>query len=192
MNLALNTIPASIKYSCLPLSKEQIKEKQPNLQATNWQSHPCHTCDHCFFPSYWAFSWGQLYRGNPSGIHHPPAAEPSTHNSPWSPGSFATVNMASHRDMQGIWVWPLLSLLVLHSFQHHGALWLPSRDKIPIILTVYLGFWKNLFASCLPPPCPLAIGLLRNIFYLYIFISEEKLLTRLLFSTHKQEDCEIA
>lgn len=129
MNLALNTIPASIKYSCLPLSKEQIKEKQPNLQATNWQSHPCHTCDHCFFPSYWAFSWGQLYRGNPSGIHHPPAAEPSTHNSPWSPGSFATVNMASHRDMQGIWVWPLLSLLVLHSFQHHGALWLPSRDN---------------------------------------------------------------
>lgn len=60
------------------------------------------------------------------------------------------------------------------------------------LFSVYLGFWKNLFASCLPPPCPLAIGLLRNIFYLYIFISEEKLLTRLLFSTHKQEDCEIA
>lgn len=66
------------------------------------------------------------------------------------------------------------------------------QEAIPIILTVYLGFWKNLFASRPPSPFPLATGLLRNTFYLYIFISEEKLLTRHLRfperDTHKQED----
>lgn len=72
------------------------------------------------------------------------------------------------------------------------------QETPPIILIVYLGFWKNLFETCLPTPFPLAVGLLRNVFYLYIFISEENLPTRHLFSTwfserdiHKQEDYEI-
>lgn len=68
------------------------------------------------------------------------------------------------------------------------------QETTPAILTVYLGFWKNLFESCLPTPSPLAGGLPRNAYCLYIFISEEQLLTRHLLSVwfperdaHKQE-----
>lgn len=72
------------------------------------------------------------------------------------------------------------------------------HETTPIIFTVYLGFWKNMFESCLPTPSPLTVGLLRNAYCLYIFISEEKVLTRHLFSmwfpvrdTHKQEGYKI-
>lgn len=72
------------------------------------------------------------------------------------------------------------------------------QETTPIILTVYLGFWKNLFETCLPTPFPLAVGLLRNTFYLYIFISVGNILIKHLFSmwfpetdTYKQEDYKI-
>ena len=202
------------------------------MQATHWQSHPCHTCDRCFFPIYWAFSSAQLSLGNPSGSNHPPVGQLSTHNSPWSPGPSATVNTTSEipwrssgfsllRAQVQLLVWELRSHELckdtvphrddggnersLHhtswSFTHFHivAFYDFPWETIPVSLTVYLGFWKSLFASCLPPPHPPAICLLRNAFYLHLFIPEETLLTRHLFSmwfperdAHKQEDCKIA
>ena len=176
------------------------------------------TCDQCFFPIYWAFSSAQLSLGNPSGTNHPPAGQLSTHNSPLSPGPFATVNTTSeipwrssglgrpalaaegpgsisglgtkiprtmwrHSTTRGQWgnacspyhvSWPFTHF---HIVAFYDFPW----EKIPVSLTVYLGFWKSLSASCLPPPHPPAICLLRNTFYLYIFISQETLLTRHLF-----------
>lgn len=132
--------------------------------------------------------------GNQVGIHNP---LPSICNSPVGTEPSAAVNMALYHYVQGKWVCPLQSLLILVHF-NIGAFNGFPQETTPIILTVYLGFWKNLFKSCLPITIPLAAGLLRKTFCLYIFISEENLCARHLFSmwfpdrdTHKEEGYKI-
>jgi hypothetical protein len=64
--------------------------------------------------------------------------------------------------------------------------WLPS-ETTPGILTAYLCSWKNLWEHCLAAVSSLVMDLQKNTFYLYILISEEKLLTRHLFPPRFRE-----
>lgn len=95
VNFALNTIPYSIKCPCLPLPKTISKKINPIRKPHIGRLTHVIPCDQWFFPIYWAFSSAHLSLGNPSGTNHPPAGQLSTHNSPWSPGPFATVNATS-------------------------------------------------------------------------------------------------